>query len=316
MRFVWLVLCLLLVPICTAQTLSSVETTFDIGAVSTLVTQKFVFAESGNIYFEILIPSDATNISVRVSGKQNDYFITKRDSDSYLTTKVTALTDYVEIEYTTMALVVYDSNTYFIANFLPSLAAASTATKVILPERAVLAKPTQQFTSAIYPPGEVSTDGQRIIVTWLDGNITQSGVLSYMVIFNEQQNRYPVVWIPIVAVSILVGWLIARYFKKRKPRVVKRVVVVREKGVVVPGLKENEQKVVEALKLKGGRTTQATLRVATDMAKATLSAVIKELEVRGIIHKEKRGNKNIVTLKEGDSNEMEQKESVNEPRKP
>ncbi|MBU0536755.1 MAG: hypothetical protein KKE20_07340 [Nanoarchaeota archaeon] len=62
-------------------------------------------------------------------------------------------------------------------------------------------------------------------------------------------------------------------------------------------LKEDEKTVVNILRQRGGVVSQATLRIAGNFSKATLSRLLKELEQRNVIKKEQRGKKNLVILK-------------------
>jgi uncharacterized membrane protein len=50
--------------------------------------------------------------------------------------------------------------------------------------------------------------------------------------------------------------------------------------------------------MKHNSCSQATVRVVTDFSKARLSRILSELEARGIIYKEQKGRKNIITLRE------------------
>ncbi|MFO8016290.1 MAG: hypothetical protein R6U32_04245 [Candidatus Woesearchaeota archaeon] len=70
-----------------------------------------------------------------------------------------------------------------------------------------------------------------------------------------------------------------------------------EKGSFEGHLKEDEEQVVNILKQREGRVEQGTLRIITGFSKAKLSGLLKELEDRKIVHKEKRGKKNLVFLK-------------------
>ena len=63
-------------------------------------------------------------------------------------------------------------------------------------------------------------------------------------------------------------------------------------------LKDEERQIVNVLRQREGSCEQGTLRVVTGMPKSTLSRILKELEDRNIIHKEKRGKKNIVFLRQ------------------
>ena len=62
-------------------------------------------------------------------------------------------------------------------------------------------------------------------------------------------------------------------------------------------LKEEEKQVVNILRQREGRAEQGTLRVVSGLPKSTLSRILKELEERNIIYKEKRGKKNMVFLR-------------------
>ena len=63
-------------------------------------------------------------------------------------------------------------------------------------------------------------------------------------------------------------------------------------------LKEDERLIVEALRKRQGKTKQGTLQVVTNFSKAHLSRLLKELEDRGIVQKQRSGRKNLVFLKE------------------
>ena len=62
-------------------------------------------------------------------------------------------------------------------------------------------------------------------------------------------------------------------------------------------LKEDERIVLRVLQMKGGSAGQGTLRIATNFSKAKLSRVLAELEQRGVIHKDKEGKKNLVSIR-------------------
>jgi len=62
-------------------------------------------------------------------------------------------------------------------------------------------------------------------------------------------------------------------------------------------LKENERVIINILKQREGKAEQGTIRVVSGFPKATLSRILKELEERNIIYREKRGKKNLVFLK-------------------
>jgi uncharacterized membrane protein len=62
-------------------------------------------------------------------------------------------------------------------------------------------------------------------------------------------------------------------------------------------LKDDERQIVNILKARESQCEQGTLRVVSGMPKSSLSRILKELEERNIIYKEKRGKKNMVFLR-------------------
>ncbi|MBI1969923.1 hypothetical protein HYS48_04480 [Candidatus Woesearchaeota archaeon] len=68
---------------------------------------------------------------------------------------------------------------------------------------------------------------------------------------------------------------------------------------VVKYLKEDEKVILRVLQTKRGKLSQARLRIITNFSKAKLSRLLKELEDRGIVIKEKAGKQNLVFLKTG-----------------
>jgi len=87
--------------------------------------------------------------------------------------------------------------------------------------------------------------------------------------------------------------------RARKERVLKKKEEIAKPAVPVVEqyLKEEEKQIVNVLKEREGSCEQGTLRVVTGMPKSSLSRILKELEDRNIIYKEKRGKKNLVFLR-------------------
>ena len=61
-------------------------------------------------------------------------------------------------------------------------------------------------------------------------------------------------------------------------------------------LNEYEQKVIKAVREQDG-ITQATLRIRTDLSKTKLSFILADLEKKGLISKQIKGNTNQIFLK-------------------
>lgn len=168
--------------------------------------------------------------------------------------------------------------------------------RLVLPEDTRLAKPINYETlasNAVFPkPTRLETDGQRLIVTWERNNVKKGDSMSILVIFKKATNI--LLWI--IPLIILVAALTA-YIIFKKPRIKKVVEKVTIKAEIEKHLKEDEAQIIRILKQREGCCEQGTLRVITGFSKAKLSGILKELEERKIIYKEKRGKKNLVFLK-------------------
>lgn len=70
-------------------------------------------------------------------------------------------------------------------------------------------------------------------------------------------------------------------------------------------LSEEEQKIIQAIAEQDG-ISQATLKYRVGMSKTKLSLMLKELEERGMVHKEEDGKTNRIYLKKGFFSEREE----------
>jgi uncharacterized membrane protein len=173
--------------------------------------------------------------------------------------------------------------------------------KVNLPEGSVLGKPLRKGAvqgRSVYPASaNLETDGRSISASWEFEDVKDEDEIALYVSYKKPL-RYVFPTVLIIAALILISgslvFLLRRRKKERKPS---HVTPADVKPGIENHLKEDEEQVVNLLKLKEGRCDQGTLRVATGFSKAKLSMLLKELEERKIIHKEKSGKKNLVYLK-------------------
>ena len=109
----------------------------------------------------------------------------------------------------------------------------------------------------------------------------------------------------LLSILVITGIIYLTIQKSTRRRIRPRIVIKEIKGStheyaetdISEHLKEDEQQIISILKMKEGSCDQGTIRVITSFSKAKLSGLLKELEERKIIHKEKRGKKNLVFLK-------------------
>ncbi len=168
--------------------------------------------------------------------------------------------------------------------------------RLVLPEDTKLSKPVDYATltsNAVFPkPTRLETDGQRLIVTWEKNDVKKGDSMSILVMFKREISS--LFWI--IPLLVLVVAL-AAYIIFKKPRIKKVVEKITIKAEIEKHLKDDEAQIMRILKQREGKCEQGTLRVITGFSKAKLSGILKELEERKIIYKEKRGKKNLVFLK-------------------
>lgn len=149
--------------------------------------------------------------------------------------------------------------------------------KLYLPQEATLDESFPKQTN-------LETNGKQIILVWK----TDKNIILF-VKYNERK-KYELFIIPLVVLI-----LILLYFLRKKPKIIKKTKTITAKAENY--LKDDEKKIISALKKKQGECEQATLRIITDFSKAHLSRLLMELEQRNLIKKIKKGKKNIIRLK-------------------
>ncbi|MEM4336542.1 MAG: hypothetical protein QXG86_00885 [Candidatus Woesearchaeota archaeon] len=252
----------------------SFDFTISLGKV--FVTQKILFDKKTN--FSIDLPSDATNIKIIADEKEVEY-------SKYIYAKE------IIVQYITSKYI--EKNNFISEIFYPD-EIKNLYVKVVLPVNSVLAYPYEEKTrssEAIFPrPTKLATDGQRIIIIWEKENLEKYDSLPIFVKFKEKRNYDIVIYILIAAILALFV-----YIKFRRKQKVKTI--IKKEDMIEKHLKEDEEQIVNILKQRENKCEQGTLRVITGFSKAKLSGLLKELEDRKIIYKEKKGKKNIIFLR-------------------
>ena len=196
----------------------------------------------------------------------------------------------IKYNYVTDELI---DNSNFIFDFVAQEDIKNLSLKLILPEHAKLETPITSVSNSVYPKAsQITTDGQSIILIWERMNFKKSEELPVYVRYAEQNNSfwiYSSIGIFIIAVAAIIIIVL-----KRKTKIVTRV---KKEDMFETHLKEDEEQIINVLKMRDNQCEQGTLRVVTGFPKATLSRLLKELEDRKIIYKEKRGKKNLVFLR-------------------
>jgi len=127
-------------------------------------------------------------------------------------------------------------------------------------------------------PKRIYSDGQRIILSWQQRNLTEVFEISVMM-RPVQEKSYS--WILLVGAILLAFGL--GYFMTRK------------KQKTPTGLIEHEQTIVDLLASEGWMW-QKQIQIKSGFSKVKVSRVLRSLEQRGVIRKEPWGNTNKIHL--------------------
>lgn len=173
-----------------------------------------------------------------------------------------------------------------------------------LPEKAVLDRPIrkgQSSGSSVYPaPKRMETDGQAITVVWEFNDVEKGDEIALYAKYKKPLRYLAPLLLIIAGILVFIAGMAYLLARKGRRKSMKTSVRINDPEVskgIEQHLKEDEEQVINVLKLKEGSCEQGTLRIATGFSKAKLSGLLKELEERKVIVKEKRGKKNRVFLK-------------------
>ncbi|MBD3313692.1 hypothetical protein GF345_04585 [Candidatus Woesearchaeota archaeon] len=290
-----------------AQNMESYNLSVSIAYNNAVVKERMRFDNpvSGNIILEI--PENHEGLSVNTGSDSPEYTV-----EGGILNIMLSSAEVLELSYVSSDLL---ERTDFIASFEAPYNISSFMLKVTLPENAVLVKPISESnlgSGSVYPkPDSAETDGRSITLKWHFKDMRKGDQASFLVRYRKQAEHIYSFLIIISLVMIIA--LLAVYIILRKPKI-KEVENITEKHDDKPEetadkpenekpsfekhLKEDEEQIVNILKQRESKCEQGTLRVITGFSKAKLSGLLKELEDRKIVHKEKRGKKNLVFLRE------------------
>ena len=149
-----------------------------------------------------------------------------------------------------------------------------------------------QTHSVLFPPAELKTDGQHLLLVWARANVTADDSIGVFARFTLPKETVKEPCPPLTPQGIAVGVLLGgalfsfgRWATQKRPS-------------VLSVFTEDEQAVVEALIHAGGRLKQRDLLVKLDISKSKLSRLVMDLESRGVLRKERMGNTNRLVLRD------------------
>lgn len=196
----------------------------------------------------------------------------------------------VRLEYTTSGLVNTQNDVQIFSYSQPIYRPVENYTfRVLLPEGTGLVDQSNTTTSVIQPENGQTGNlgGRRFFVEW-ESNPELGEPQRFQVVYETLEDDNSSDLIPaILGLLLLAG--IAYVVYRRKGEV--------QASSVLDELSEDQEKVVELLRENEGEILQKDIVEESVYSKAKISGVVKELEEKDIISKEKEGRSNLVKLK-------------------
>ncbi len=291
MRYlIYLFLLLSLASLVNAQVLENYNINFNIINKETNVEIELNSLEKINFNFYLDFPKDVNEIKLIYDDNEEILETKKVELNNFINIKKFASN--IKIQYNTKGFIEKTSKNYFTTEVIPVMQTKKLNIKVILPETAVLDKPiTDKVSSSVYPnPSNIETDGKRIIINFNYDNVNKFSEFPIFIVYKFTSNNLIYILLGMIILILIILFLFK--FKKKEKIKVKKIKQDIDKYLI-----GDEKLIINALKKKGGKCTQATLVTITGVSKASLSRLLNQLEARNIITKEQLGNKNLIILK-------------------
>lgn len=270
---------MLLFSIYPALGIENYESYYTISGDKVEIESIYGFSEPVTQVFSVQLPMDAEEVIIYVDDKVAEYSI-----DDGLVSLSLESVNTLQIEYVSSEPL---DGSSFLLDLVMGFEASNVKIRLIIPQGMSLEEPLSQddaTAGSIYPkPDSALTDGNNLIFEWKWSNMAVGDEVPIYVKFKKRDSNYGIQ----VMIGIVLLLLVYNQYRKSKVK------------TEVKYLKEDEEVIVNILKQRDDHMCeQGTLRVITGLPKASLSRLLKELEDRNVIYKEKRGKKNLVFLRE------------------
>ena len=289
---------LLLSPFVLATPLEYFETNIEIDSKVSNFTMMFFFQEAPNETFEYPLPFSIENFKATANFKNYTCVSVPKPWGSLIRCDFSNVSEggrVLNLKFTSKENVKeIEKNLFFSADVKTPQDVKKMVVKVILSEGYVLINEPKVPTVLVpFSPrdGKEGSDGRKIFVEWEREGVKKGEGISVAVTYesikpiSQFHENYVLLAIGVFLVVAVI--LIGSRTKKIE--------------VVAPNiLKEDERKVIEIIKERGGMCKQRVIVRETDFSKAKVSRIIKELEERGIVTTEKAGRSKKVYLKRSD----------------
>jgi uncharacterized membrane protein len=220
-----------------------------------------------------LVLGDVSDLRINNTKQELEYNISKGENEYRVDLIVPRGTKELLISFVSRDLVFSKGDTYqFFTVFRPPQQIERIEIKVSLPKGYVA------YRNLVFPvDADRRTDGERIYFVWSFTNESEEIPLSVR-FYNPHEFDEVMIVIPLVFSSLLVILLVLYYRRK-----------VREE--FFRGFSKDERRVVEIL-LERKRVYQNKLEKELGFSRAKMTRIVKKLEEKGLIEKEKAGRTN------------------------
>lgn len=145
--------------------------------------------------------------------------------------------------------------------------------------------------------GNIWSDGRRIIISWESENLQKGDVIPIRIYYESLDAG--------IIAYLNQTWFVILVFGVILSAVITNRLLSKKSQLVLSVLNENEKMVVDIIKSQHtDKIDQRQVVKLSGFSKAKVSRIIQSLEERGLLEREKRGRKNIISLKSKYFSEM------------
>jgi uncharacterized membrane protein len=263
---------------CLAISIESYSMIFDMGKSQVMTEISIIFNESITGEFGYKIAPRSTLQTLHIDGNKVETRV-QQDLISLNLTDNQNITISYKTDY-------YLDKDDFLFDFRQQMEIKKLTIELKLRESSELEEAIENEAGSIFPkPDEAKTDGKRIIFLWNKKDIPAGSNIAF---YAKIKGHEPFAALLVgVALTAAIGAVAITIIMKKT-----------KQTDISNHLTDDENAIINVIKQRDGKKIeQGTLQIVTGYSKAGLSRLLSEMESRKIIHKEKKGKKNVIWLK-------------------
>lgn len=284
----------LILPIVSSTQINSEKVNVDIGSSSKQnVEVELSYKELTQTQISYLVPYSISNVKAYSHNKTLDCKANKEDIGTEIICNTIDRRNFsVRITYETKALVEDKGNVLkfsYSHNILDPTELYKL--KVVLPEGTGIYRSDREDINPIIPETDsIGSTGRRIYVEWENNDVELGDQVSYSLYIEELKNFPGFPYLEFIAAAgtiLTIVFVSYFYFRSEKKTI----------SAIMPVLKEGEREILKLIIDEGKECKQKEIVDKVDFSKAKVSRILKDLEERNLISKEKKGRKNYIKIK-------------------